>query len=117
MKGRGWQKRAFLLRITITTLAVIVLSSCAVKVKTAPVGGSRADGTIRLAYEFGELEVPEVNWAEADQQAQDRCQHWGYTGAERFGGGMQQCIGSGAFGGCGRYRVSIEYQCLGDLEK
>ena len=39
-------------RIIIAALAVVVfLSGCAAKVASVPIGGSRADGTITLAYE------------------------------------------------------------------
>lgn len=96
--------------LALAALAVVFLSGCAVKVASAPVGGSRADGTVTLAYEYGLFQTPEVNWEEMLKQAQDRCARWGYLNAERFGGELRDCIQQGS-SGCLRWRVSIEYQC------
>ena len=98
-----------MLRIFIA--AFVFFSGCAVQVQGVPVGGSRADGTVTLAYEYMDLiEIPEVNWEEMQKQAQDRCARWGYLNAERFGGELRDCIEQGS-SSCARWRVSIEYQC------
>ncbi len=89
---------------------VMLLAGGAVKVASAPVGGSRADGTVTLAYEYGLFDVPEVNWEEMQKQALARCTRWGYLNAERFGGELRDCIEQGS-SSCLRWRVSIEYQC------
>ena len=53
-------------RIIIAALAVVFLSGCAELVATPmktgfPVGGSRADGTVTLVYEYGQYETYQVN--------------------------------------------------------
>ncbi len=99
-------------RLIIAALAVVVfLSGCTAKVASAPVGGSRADGTITVAYEYGAFVSPEVDSEEMQKQAQDRYARWGYLTAERFGGGLRDCIHKNSNNLCLRWRVSIEYQC------
>ena len=133
-------------RIIIAALAVVFLSGCTEllatpkpKMKTGfPVGGSRADGTVTLVYEYGRYETYQVNWEDMQKQAQDRCVGWGYNTAERVGGELRDCIehsietdercvskeynyntgGSYCDGYrtetkniCQRWRISIMYQC------
>ena len=90
---------------------VLFLYSCSVPVSSAPIGGSRADGTITVAYEYGALTVPEVNRNEMDRQAKERCGRWGYEEAERFGGETRQCTRPDG-SGCWRWLVSVQYQCI-----
>ena len=84
--------------------------SCSVPVSSVPIGGSRADGTVTVAYEYGPFAIPEVNREEMYRQAKERCQRWGYQEAERFGGGTRQCIRPDG-SACWLWRVSIQYQC------
>lgn len=44
--------------------------------------------------------------------ATQRCQSWGYQGAEAFGGVTRQCNQFGGFNGCARWTVTKEYQCI-----
>ena len=37
-------------------LCMLVLSGCAVQKQLVPTGGSRSDGTVKLAYEYGAFE-------------------------------------------------------------
>ncbi|WP_421168003.1 YecR family lipoprotein, partial [Aeromonas dhakensis] len=76
-------------------------------------GGSKADGVIRLSYEFGQFEVPQVSEEQAILLAAKRCAVWGYTNAEAFGGITKQCNMSDGFGGCSSWIVTKEYQCTG----
>ena len=110
MQDHLWRVRLKSLCWIVVGVVGIFLSGCAVKVASAPVGGSRADGTVTLAYEYGMFQTPEVNWAEMQKQAQDRCLRWGYLTADRFGGELRNCVQQGS-SGCLRWRVSIEYQC------
>jgi hypothetical protein len=60
-----------------TILATLVfISACVSPVDKVPllVGGSRADGTITLSYEYTEFEKPVVNFDEARETAEKRCQ-------------------------------------------
>lgn len=90
----------------------MLLSACQATKTYNAVGGSRADGTVRLAYEVNMFETPVVDEAQGLLLARQRCAVWGYTGAEPFGGTTRQCIASGA-GGCNVSLVVKEYQCTG----
>lgn len=90
----------------------LLLSACAVQVIPAAVGGSKADGTIKMAYEYGEFEIPKVDTEQARINAGERCKVWGYTGAQEFGGQLSSCTLYDSTG-CERTTVTIEYQCIG----
>src|SRR5437868_5558445 len=98
---------------TILAVAFTVgLSGCAVQKTLVPTGGSRADGTIELSYEFGSFEQPKIDLAQGAEAASQRCQAWGYTNAEPFGGQKSTCQASNAYG-CIQTLVTIQYQCIG----
>ena len=100
-----------------SVMILVVIAGCTSSVPVAWVatGGSRADGTVVLAYEYGRNQVPEVDKAAGATLAADRCGVWGYTGAAPFGGELRQCTMMDMFwGGCAIWRVTTEYQCTGD---
>lgn len=97
----------------VAALAALTLSGCATVKTWSATGGSRADATVRLSYEYGQFEQPQTNETEALNLAIARCKTWGYTGAEAFGGVTQQCNMPGGMGGCARFLVTKEYQCTG----
>ena len=98
------------MRIAIL-LALALLAGCeTIKVPMAT-GGSRADGIITMAYEYGMFQKPMVDWTQSDNTATRRCQRWGYATAERFEGTLSQCTYFGQYG-CERWRVTTEYQCV-----
>src|SRR5215469_6157064 len=99
--------------ILVAAVAASFLTSCATPVTPEPVGGSRADGTVKLSFEFGIFQRPVVDWNGALDRARQSCSAWGYTGAERFGGGMQQCEAVNGYGQCMRMLVTYTYQCTG----
>ena len=88
------------------------LAACASAKTYSATGGSRADGTVRLSYEFGMLEVPTVDENQGLTLAKQRCSVWGYTGAEAFGGTTSQCTAPSS-SGCMTTLVTKEYQCTG----
>lgn len=90
----------------------MALSACTVQREAVPIGGSRADGTVELAYEFPDLSNPQVDWQRAQLQAEQRCKAWGYTAAERFGGERRQCNAPSGYG-CMNWQVTVPYQCTG----
>lgn len=92
--------------------SLLALWGCAVPKVPVPVGGSRADGVVRMAYEYGGLEVPQVDAYATKVSAAQRCAAWGYSDAEPFGGVMSQCEAANQYG-CIRYLVTISYQCTG----
>ncbi len=99
-----------LLAASLCLLAV----GCATTKEWSAIGGSRSDGTIKLSYEYGPFEVPQVSEEQAVKLASTRCSTWGYTGAEAFGGFTRVCNAPDGMGGCNRWLVTREYQCLGN---
>jgi len=98
----------------IIVISALFLAGCATTKDWSATGGSRSDGTVRLSYEFGQFEKPELSEQQAVTLASQRCKTWGYTGAEAFGGQTRTCnLSSGAFGNCQRWLVTKEYQCTG----
>lgn len=94
----------------------VTLAGCAVNKDWVAAGGSRADGTVKLAYEYGEFQKPMVSRDQAVRTATDRCAAWGYTGAEPFGEVLTNCINGNAYG-CNVYRVTAEFQCTGQPDR
>ena len=93
-------------------IAALLLQGCAVQKPLVPIGGSRADGTVKLAFEYGLFESPKLDEQQGLASARQRCAAWGYTDAEPFGGSTTQCS-EPTRSGCKRWIVSIEYQCIG----
>lgn len=79
------------------------------------IGGSRADATIKLAYEYNPNHpVTMPSEMQAIDIAKNRCTRWGYTGVEAFGSTIRTCMQQDIYGRCMRMLVSKEYQCIGD---
>jgi len=112
LKGIVRMSTRFMLRAGSFS-AVAFLSACAVQKTMVPTGGSRADGTVEMSYEVGEFEQAKIDMSQAAKDAARRCQAWGYSDAEPFGGQKSQCQKSGGFGGCARTFVSMQFQCIG----
>lgn len=97
----------------ILVAVVLLISGCVVQKELIPTGGSRADGTIELSYEYTEFQTPEVNIQQGIDSARQRCIAWGYADAEPFGGQKSTCQQLGGVSGCTKTLVTIEYQCIG----
>ena len=98
--------------LVIAICAATTLAACASTKDWSATGGSRSDGVVKLAFEYGMFEKPQVSEIQALNIANARCKSWGYQGAEAFGGQIQQCsMPSG--GSCSRWMVTKEYQCTG----
>ena len=100
-------------RSILAVAIVIILSGCAVQKELVPTGGSRSDGTVELSYEFGMFEVPKVDLNQGSAAAAKRCQAWGYSDAEPFGGQKNLCQQRNGFGDCLHTLVTVQYQCIG----
>ena len=96
----------------ICILGVLILSGCAVQKQMMAMGGSKADGTIKMGYSYGMFEVPKVDMNHAETLAAQKCKVWGYENAEPFGGQVSQCVQPSS-SGCAQTDVYIEYQCTG----
>lgn len=102
--------------VTLSLLAVVVLlASCATNKSLVPTGGSKADGTVDLSYEFGAFEKPVVDMVSAQRAAKQRCVAWGYSEAEAFGGEKRQCQAFDGYGTCTHWFVTVTYQCTGGV--
>jgi len=97
-------------------ITILGISGCATPVDWAATGGSRADGTIKLSYQYIRFQKPVVNSQQGIDLATRKCQAWGYTSAEAFGGATQACNGFDS-SGCNSWIVTAEYQCLGNPGK
>lgn len=115
-EGRSGMSMYFLF-CTGFLAAAACLSGCAVQKTMVPTGGSRADGTVEMSYEVGEFEQAKIDLAQAGKDAARRCQAWGYSDAEPFGGQRSECQQRGGFGGCARTFVSMQFQCTGGASK
>jgi len=103
-------------KVFIAILITLGISGCAAQKDWAATGGSRADGTIKLSYEYGMFENPQVSDQQGISIAKNRCSSWGYKDAEAFGGISKTCTQMTS-SGCSTWFVTKEYQCLGSLEK
>jgi len=101
-----------LFAVSIATVAL--LTGCVTTKEWAATGGSRADGVIRLSYEVSAFQTAKVDEQQALNIATKRCQTWGYTGAEAFGGVTRQCNAPGGLSGCAQFLVTKEFQCTGN---
>ena len=98
------------MRSIILILLTLLATGCATQKHWTATGGSRSDGIIKLSYEYGMLEKPDISLAQGISLAKRRCASWGYNNAEAFGGTMKQCTSYGSYG-CNRWIVTAEYQC------
>lgn len=99
--------------IALISAVLLSQSACYTPNPTwAAVGGSRADGTVRIAYEQGEFSNQSPMMEDGRRLAARRCSSWGYSDAEAFGGAIRKCIrGPGVLTNCALYQITFEFQC------
>lgn len=90
----------------------IFLQGCAVSKDWSATGGSRADGIVKLSYQYRYDEKPILDELQAIDLAASRCKVWGYKSASAFGGAFRKCIAA-SYGSCDEWLVTKEYQCTG----
>lgn len=93
--------------------SLICFAGCTVQKEWTATGGSRADGTVDLAFQYGAFEKPQVNDAQGVELAASTCAGWGYTASQPFGGTMTKCEAVNGYGNCLRTLVTRKYQCMG----
>jgi len=103
------------LSIAVAAAFALSMSGCAVQKTLTPIGGSRSDGVVKLAFTVDMFEKPVVDEQQGASAARQRCSAWGYSDAEPFGGRNVQCINS-TYQGCNQWQVTVEYQCTGQPE-
>lgn len=102
-------------KITLFLCAFAVVG-CASKRDFYAMSGSRADGTVNMAYDIkGPFDKPIVDMNQAVSIANQKCSVWGYKNAEPFGGKTEHCNQRNGFGDCVNGQMVIQYQCIGDL--
>ncbi|UOP05450.1 YecR family lipoprotein [Conchiformibius kuhniae] len=102
-----WKKYGFLFVPT----ALMLTASTPEPTDWQAIGGSRADGIVRVAYEQHFKQRLSRNEKQAQNVAYHRCKVWGYTGAESFGGNTRTCIDRHPKGVCVVWQHIREYQC------
>ena len=99
-------KKAFYL-----ILALFLFTGCATVKVWTPMTGSKADGVVTLAYDYGVFQIPKQDPLQAQSAADARCKAWGYSSASAFGGEFKNCINYSS-GSCSGWRVTKEFQCI-----
>ena len=61
-------------RLAAFAAILVTVQGCAVQKQLVATGGSRADGTVKMSYEFGMFEQPVINIQQGVQSAIQRCQ-------------------------------------------
>lgn len=98
-------------RRLLAVLGTLCLCGCASVVTPEMTGGSRADGTVELSYDYGADVKPQFDSAKALEVADKSCRAWGYSGAQPMGGQKNECTQS-SWMGCVFYRATVPYQCV-----
>lgn len=111
-------------KLCLTSLGIILLVSaigCAKQVHKTwdATGGSRADATIELSFDYyPATEQPILSDEQAMSTALQRCQSWGYQEVEPFGGTKRESVvENGAWGQTTRVIITKTYQCIGKGDK
>lgn len=102
-------------KLLLLTLLVVTATGCSSRKDFYATGGSRADGSIDMAYNFKQFETPIVDIEQAKAIANDKCAVWGYERAEAFGGQTENCQARNGFGECVAGQVVVKYQCIGNI--
>ena len=100
------------MKIMILGVALLTLVGCAVQKEWVATGGSRSDGTVKLAYQYGAFEKPVLSDQQAYDVADSRCGAWGFSGSEAFGGTISECQSHDGYGNCNSWIVTAEFQCI-----
>ncbi len=104
---------AKVLILGIIVTASLWLAGCSTTKEYVATGGSRADGTVDLSYEYVMFESPVENVQQGTTVASSTCAGWGYSASQPFGGETQRCEAVNGYGSCIRWLVTRRYQCLG----
>jgi hypothetical protein len=90
---------------------ILFISGCAV-VKTPTISGVDQDnGKIKMSYNYGLFEKPDVKWNETLDSASAQCKNWGYIDAQQSTGPQTNCIKEDQKGNCISWQVDSLYKC------
>src|SRR5216683_4624423 len=104
---------AKVLILGIIVTASLWLAGCSTTKEYVATGGSRADGTVDLSYEYAMFQSPVEDVQQGTSVASSTCAGWGYSASQPFGGETQRCEAANGYGNCVRWLVTRRYQCLG----
>ena len=100
------------MKIILIIYILLTLSACATApITLAPSGGSKSDATVEMAFSVGVFRKAVIDWEKTDIAAKDRCNKWGFGGAERFSSPNKKCVAPSDDGGCFRHEYTYTYQC------
>jgi len=92
------------------------LSGCVTVPKSwQPIGGSKADGVVKIGYEILDVERTTTSEQQGLDTARSACSAWGYRNAQPFSLESRTCniyYGRHGNSACKSWIVSRQYQCL-----
>jgi hypothetical protein len=92
-------------------LMILFVSGCAV-VKTPTISGVDQDnGQIKMSYNYGLFERPDVKWNETLDSASAQCKNWGYIDAQQSTSPQTRCTKEDQRGNCISWQVDSLYKC------
>lgn len=99
------------MKSVVVLFFALLISACTVNKQMYAVGGSKADGTVEMAYDVGAFETAKVDFNDAQSKATQKCKVWGYKAAEAFGGQKNTCLARNGFGNCMQSQIIVPFQC------
>lgn len=99
-------------RTFAAVLVSLISVGCATPVTPTTAGGSKSDGIVVLAGNYGLWKKGEIQWGEARSSALETCRGWGYTDAKAFNTYQTRCASSAQTPvGCASTEVVVRFQC------
>jgi hypothetical protein len=99
--------------IPIFIAVLCSVAGCATSRQWSVSDSEKAEGLVRVSYEFPEAHEPSLSENDARQLALHRCEGWGYDDAEPIAGQLRQCSNMDD-GSCNLWTVTREFQCTRD---
>ncbi len=72
---------------------------------------NKSKAQMEIAFEYGGISWPGVDWSEAEQIAKEQCAKWGFLKIKEIGFQSTECLDSQQGGGCSTQRIIQRYQC------
>ena len=100
----------------VFAIATLVLAACVPIQEPAAIvpqatGGNLAQGSVEMSYTKSPLIRLRVDWMAAQQSAVNRCNGWGFSGAQAYANDRKECVSTDANGNCRVEQITRVYQC------